>query len=266
VSGWLAARVIGPAMGALLMVGLAGWGVWVNLWTLSLGATEQVAIPGITLLILAYGRAARAFIDDARLPRWTVLAAAVGTGVAAGSKENFPFLLLPFSVFVAVGVWRKHIRALDLCCAMPFLAVPALVLHDLWQAHFASVDFYGVDNSIVHRLAGIGHAWIYAGIVAVSTLCALLLCWIAWHKAKEDDRTHRSIAVALAVVVIANLYLLWEIFFYNGRLPALNRYDFPSMLLPLLTLGGITALLHHVADGHSRWLLPSAHAALVACA
>ena len=264
-SGWLAARVLGPVMGALLMIGLAGWGVWINLWTLSLGATEQVAIPGITLLILAYGRAARAFIDDSRLPRWTILAAAAGTGIAAGAKENFPFLLLPFIVFVTVGMWKKRIRVIDLCYAAPFLAVPALVLYHLWEARSATADYYGLDNSILHRLAAIVNARVYAGLVAVSTLCALLLSWIAWHKA-ADDRTHRSIFAALGMVVIANLYLLWEIFFYNDRLPAFNRYDFPSMQLPLLTLGGIVALLHHAAIGRGRWLLLLAHGALVLCA
>src|SRR5215469_12052903 len=100
---------------------------------------------------------------------------------------------MPFIVLVAVGIWKKRIRVIDLCYAMPFLTVPALVLYHLWEAVSATADYYG-DNSVVQRLAGITDA----GVVAVSTLCALLPAWIAWHRAM-DDRSHRSISAALGM-------------------------------------------------------------------
>ena len=48
-------------------------------------------------------------------------------------------------------------------------------------------------------------------------------------------------------------YLIWEIFFYNGRLPSGMRYDFPFRLLPTLIIGAFASFLVTVFPSKAGW-------------
>jgi hypothetical protein len=264
--GWLAARVLGPISSVILVVGLSGWRLWINLWTLSLGSTEAIAVPGIALVIIGYGAAARSIIDDTLIPRWTIRVVAIGTTIAAGSKESFPFLLLPFICFLAVCAWKKRVREIDLFWIAPFLVVPLLVIWTLWIARIPQADFYGIDNSVWHRIGAILQARIYAGVAVLSAIGGLLLTKIALGSAQNNSRTQRAIYIAFGTVAITVCYLLWEVFFFNGRLPAGNRYDFPSMLLPLVILGGLVVLLRYAFPLRNKWLGQAFQVFMLACA
>jgi hypothetical protein len=151
--GRVAVRCTGLLPALALVAGIAGLGFWSDLWTRSLGPAEQLAIVGISLLLVAYGTIVPCLVSGRSVPAWTLPVASLGTAIAAGSKENFIFLLAVLGPVALVMAMTRRLHLISAILALPPLIIPALVIYALHSIAGNSQDFYGVDNSITHRLA-----------------------------------------------------------------------------------------------------------------
>jgi hypothetical protein len=269
--GRIAARCVGLAPALVFVTAITGLRFWGNLWTLSLGPLEQLAVAGVALLMIACDAIVPRFVSGERIPAWALPLASLGTAVAAGSKENFVFLVALFAA-IAIGMAiTQRLQLASAVLALPGLVVPAVVLYALASAGGDTQDFYGVDNSVAHRLAPLLNlrlvfAWpFFVPFVVVAVLLAVPLAWLGYRRSPlPRPQRRRAAVVFIGFVGFLAGYTLWEIFFYNGRLPSGIRYDFPILLLPPAIVLGFAAFTRYtlLTDGRSEWR--SVQAAFVA--
>ncbi len=125
-----------------------------------------------------------------------------------------------------------------------------------------SQDFYGADNSIAHRLAEMlalpqlrAQPFLVPFAFAAMIL-AMPLSLLAYRRSPiPRPQCLRAIVVFLGFTGFLALYMLWELFFYNGRLPSGIRYDFPILLLPPSIALGFAAFVRYtlLPGGGWRW-------------
>jgi hypothetical protein len=142
------------------------------------------------------------------------------------------------------------------------LAVPALVLYALALYAGNTVDFYGVDNSVAHRLAEMLN-WhemlgrpLFVPFALAATLLAVPLAWLGYRRSSlPRPQRGRATLVFTGFIGLLAAYMLWELFFYNGRLPSGIRFDFPILLLPASIVLGFAAFTRYVLvpAGGLRW-------------
>jgi len=258
----IAARCIGLLPALLMVGGIAGLGFWSNVWTRSLGPAEQSAVFGIALFLLACDTIVPRLVSGRRIPGWALPVASVGVAIAAGSKENFVFLLVllcPAALTMAV---MRRLSPVSAILALPPLMVAMLVIYALHAVARNSQDFYGADNSITHRLTAmlalpqlVSQPFLVPFALAASGL-AVPLAVLAYRRSPLPvPQRLRVIVVFLGFTGFLVLYELWELFFYNGRLPSGIRYDFPILLLPLSIALGFAAFTGHalLPGGGRRW-------------
>ncbi len=247
-AGWTAAHCIKPIFAAALVALIAGLSFWANLWCVSFGPAEQIASIGISLLLIAGVTIVSRLVADDPVPIWALPLASVGVAIAAGSKENFVFLLGALAVLVATLAMTRRLRPLSVLLALPPLIVPALGLYALVSASHNAKDFYGVDNSVAHRLAMLLQEPVFLLFAIGAVGFAGWLSLYAWrHSPLERQRLRRLILIFVGLISFLAAYILWEVFFYNGRLPSGTRYDFPVALLPLAIAIGCAGFVRAAA-------------------
>jgi len=105
-------------------------------------------------------------------------------------------------------------------------------------------DMYGYDSSLGYRLRVVYHSSLlkYVGLALFAGAAAVLFG--RRDMARRDTKDARGIVALGVLLIAAGFYLGWEIFFYDGRLPYGQRYDFPSvMIFPVLAGAGFYAAL-----------------------
>lgn len=221
---------------ALIVVGLvAGFAFWSNVWTLSFGPAEQIAVLGTAITILAYTTIVPRLVEDEPMPAWALPLAGLGTAVAAGSKENFAWLLGPLLVASAIMWARRRLSSLSAALTLPMVSVPLLVLHAIYEAarHMQHADRSG--SVIGHRLSTLLAQPFFPGFALGAVLLATATVLMAYRHSRLPPQILTRGAVAfLMIVSFLALDIFWETFFYEGQIPTGTRYDFPILLLPLI--------------------------------
>jgi len=263
----IAARCIGLVPALVFVTAMTGLRFWGNLWTLSLGPLEQLAAAGVALLMITCDAIVPPFVAGERIPAWALPMASLGIAIAAGSKENFVFLVgLLGAMAMAMAVTRR-LRIASAILALPALVVPAVVLYALASAGGNTQDYYGVDNSVAHRLAPLlDLSQVFARpffvpFVLAAVLLAVPLAWLGYRRSPlPRPQRRRATLVFIGLIGFLAAYTLWEIFFYNGRLPSGIRYDFPILLFPPAIVLGFAAFTRYTSlvDGGREWRLVQA--------
>jgi Ca2+/Na+ antiporter len=259
-AGRIAVRCIGLLPALALVAGIAGLGFWSNVWSRSLGPAEQPAVLGIALFLLACDTIVPRFVSGGRIPGWALPVASIGVAIAAGSKENFVFLLAvlcPMALMMAV---TRRLSPISTILAL--LIVALLVVYVLHTLAGNSQDFYGADNSVTHRLTAMlalprlaAQPFLVPFALAAFGLAVPLAVLAHCCSPLPLPQRQRAIVVFLGFTGFLALYELWELFFYNGRLPSGIRYDFPILLLPLAIALGFAAFTGYALPpgGGRRW-------------
>ena len=255
-AGQIAARCIGLLPALALTAGIAGLNFWSNLWTLSLGPAEQLATLGISIFVISCGTIVPRIVLGQCIPLWALPLASLGIAVAVGSKENFVYLLAILGPLMLTMAVTRRLQAISAVLALPALVVPGLVLYAVGSAAGSSQDFYGFDNSIIHRLTELLMSSFFALFAFAAVVLAVPLSLLV-HRRSSLTRPQRwrATIVFLGFTILLAVYILWEIFFYNGRLPSGIRYDFPILLLPLCIALGFAAYIRYtlIQGGGWRW-------------
>ena len=267
----IAAQCIGLAPALLFVTGITGLRFWSNLWTLSLGPLEQLAAAGVALLMIAYDTIVPRYVSGADIPVWALPTASLGTAIAAGSKENFVFLLAIFGAVAITLALTRRLRIASAILALPPLVVPALVLYALASAAGNSQDYYGVDNSVAHRLAALLDLRqvldrpFFVPFVLAALLLAAPLAWLVYRRSPlPQSQRRRATLVFIGFIGFLAAYTLWELFFYNGRLPSGIRYDFPILLFPPSIALGFAAFVRYTLLVSKGWEWRSVQVAFIA--
>jgi hypothetical protein len=267
----IAARCIGLIPALVFVTAITGLRFWGNLWTLSLGPLEQLAAAGVTLLMIGCDAIVPRYVSGERIPVWALPVASFGTAIAAGSKENFVFLLGIFGAVAACMAITRRLHIVSGVLALPGLVVPALVLYALASARGNTQDFYGVDNSVAHRfvalvdLRQVFSRPFLVPFVLAAVLLAVPLAGLGYRRSPlPRPQRRRATLVFLGFISFLAAYTLWEIFFYNGRLPSGIRYDFPILLLPPAIALGFAAFTRYTLLADSGWEWRSVQAAFIA--
>jgi hypothetical protein len=262
VASRVAARCIGLLPALALVAGIAGLDFWNNFWTLSFGPAEQLALLGISLFLIAGDAIVPRLVAGGRISNWALPVASLGTAIAAGSKENFIFLLAALGPIVLAMAVTRHLRPVSTILALPPMIVPVLVIYSLRSAAGNSQDLYGVENSISHRLAELLALPLlraqpfFVPFALAAVVISVPLSLFAYRRSLlSRPQLDRAILVFLGFTGFMALYVLWEVFFYNGRLPSGIRYDFPILLLPPSIALGFAAFIRYalLSNGGRRW-------------
>ena len=221
--GWMAIA------GLALLLGEWYWGdIWAHL-----GPAEQYAAMGTAALAIGVALARR---GAGAAGLWMV---AIGTAVAAGSKENFAVLMLPL-LLVAWRERHRHPRTALAAVAIPGALVALVVAAVFAGMRHATVDIYGnpVDSHTrlgwMVRTPGLvlGAAWVvYLGFVVM----------VRRAKTKPDSagRLRDATADLAQIFVLASALVASQMTFYPQWPTHGSRYDFPGMLaFELLVIGG----------------------------
>jgi len=268
-----ATRCIGLVAALALVLAVSGLHFWDNLWTLSFGPAEQIAIVGVSLLIVAGEAIIPRLTSGDRVPGWALPLASIGVAIAAGSKENFVFLLVVLGGLALALALARNLRRGPVVMAAPPLVIPALVAYDLLTAARAKQDFYGADNSIGHRLSQLlslpqmaTPPFLLPSALAGLVLAAIVAAIACKASPLPVQQRQRAILVLLGAVAVLAVYVMWEIFFYDGRLPSGIRYDFPSLLLPLAMILAIAGFSRYSIFPRGGWRWQIAKSALAVLA
>jgi hypothetical protein len=256
----IAARSIGLTPALVFVTGITGLRFWGNLWTLSLGPVEQLAAAGVALLMIACDAIVPRYVSGQDIPGWALPTASLGTAIAAGSKENFVFLLAIFGAVAITLAISRRLRIASAILALPALVVPALVLYALASAAGNSQDYYGVDNSVAHRLAALLDLRqvldrpLFVPFVLAAVLLAAPLAWLGYRRSPlPRPQRRRATLVFIGCIGFLAAYTLWELFFYNGRLPSGIRYDFPILLFPPCIALGFAGFTRYTLLASGGW-------------
>jgi hypothetical protein len=218
---------------------------WPRIWC-HLGTAEIYTVPASLLCLAGCALAARRTVS--RPVVWgAALAILAGGLAAAGSKENFLILGLP--ALCAAGyrwqrdgrVWRQSwpIHA-SVVLLLLFMASLALVL--IAALHAAGADVYGVSARPADRMDALVTSILRrGGILPLSVLAAPLLWAAGCRVARRRPGPSGAAAVRLLGWTTAGQVGLcigygWQMLYYNGQLPAGTRYDYPSELLPTVSV------------------------------
>jgi hypothetical protein len=236
---WASFRTIGFIGGFGVLFLIANGGYWGNIFTHSTMPSEQPAAMGLGLIIFGFGLLSSWFVHGERrnidLP---VLLIVLGGFVCVGSKENFmPMLALDIMVVAAVARLGKISKLTLITCIILILLDVAICYGIVVPNIGKTVDMYGVDNSVGYRLSTIPHSRLFPFALVALVGGATAAAWGWGRRQARNDVDARSFLVLGAFLVWAGLYLTWEIFFYSGRLPAGQRYDFPALLIIAILAG-----------------------------
>jgi hypothetical protein len=242
---WAAYRSIGVIAGLAIVFMVVNLKMWGDIWTYSSFVAEQPAVFGIALVVFGFGLAFDWFASGCktRIDR-ALLLAGIGCLIAVGSKENFMFLLGPYLGLLAFAWWKRAVGSAALSAALVLLLLDAVICYGIIVPNWGRpTDVYGIDNSIAHRFAVLRSSpliWIAMPSAAVGALIAV---WALWSNMSANSAELRKTACVGGLLLGAGIYLAWEIFFYDGRLPSGMRYDFPSKLIGPVIAGSIFFLL-----------------------
>jgi hypothetical protein len=234
---WASFRSIGIIGGCCILFLVANGRYWGNIFTHSTMPSEQPAAMGLGLIIFGLGLLFSWFFDGARRRvDGAILLIGFGSLVCLGSKENFLPMAILDIVLVAWVVWARKIGRTTLVVSCVIILLNMAICYGIVTPNIGrTIDMYGVDNGIGYRLRMIHHSPLFRNALLAMGSGAAAAVW-AWRRMRvQDDRDARAFLVLGAVLIFAGLYLIWEIFFYVGRLPAGQRYDFPALLInPIL--------------------------------
>jgi hypothetical protein len=252
---WLSAPMLGIAIATLAAALFALQPFWGGVWAYSLGVTEQLAAVGLAITAVGYRYAISTWLSKQPRDCRAVLTVSVGTAIAIGCKENFLFLLLPLAVTIVAFYRLRTLKSVYFAISLPFIAFSVFCLVKVVSIFIgAQVDYYGVDSSLSHRIQVLFAARGFLAFAFVSEVGAIIVAFIALRNSKlERQRLAAATEVFLVCLTLLCAYLIWEMFFYNGRLPSGGRYDFPFRLLPMLIIGAFAAFLIVVFPSNVRW-------------
>jgi hypothetical protein len=239
---WASFRTIGAIAGIFLIFMVVNAKFWGDLWTYSF-VPEQTAVIGLGLTIFGFGGVLERLLEKqpSRADGWFLLLT-VGTLVSEGSKENFVILVPLFVLVFVLALWRRMLSSITIVLGLLSLLLTTAIGYAIIVPNAGRpTDFYGLDNSISHRLDVLLSSQQMLVIAPTILIAALAGLWSLrpWRRNRVDAP---KICVAAGLAFGAAVYLSWEIFFYNGRIPSGIRYDFPSELLYPLILAVILYL------------------------
>ncbi|HEY4181751.1 MAG TPA: hypothetical protein VGM90_33130 [Kofleriaceae bacterium] len=230
---WAARRTAGiwENFAALVwMTGAITW--WGDIWG-RLGPSENYVALGLALYIWGAVAAVQT-MRSGKLPRyhrWSGAALAIGGIVAAGTKENLVFLLLPSVYLVARARWRGSRRWITVGSAL-HLTFGIFVTIAIYVGVARNGHVYKVDASTGDRLSLMfaafegfirGHVLVLAAAIAVSGGALFV--------AKEKRLVlARSLAMPAVTIIFSLLTWLSQVAFYDGWPPVTPRYYFPGAL------------------------------------
>jgi hypothetical protein len=247
---WACFRSVGIIVGIVLLFLTVQFEFWNNVFTNSLWASEQHAAMGFGLAIFGIGGGISWFINGYR-ERMDAAVLLLGSGslICLGVKENFIFLLVPFLILFVLAVAERRIGVVALSSASVILLLDLAIFGEIIRRNLGrSMDIYGHDNSILHRLDILVQSTLMP-MAAFSIALGFLIIGIARGFCTKHD--FRKLACAGALSVFSGIYLAWEIFFYVGQLPSNGRYDFPSALCRVIILAVLSYVV--VVLLHSRF-------------
>lgn len=228
---WALRRLTAAWENLLATIWLIGAFTWWGDIFCRLGPSEAYCVPALALYAWGAISAIRT-MRSGRLPRyhaWCGAALAIGGVVAAGSKENFVFLLLPSAYLIASARWRGSRRWIAVACAIQiafglFVAVAVYV----GVARYGTV--YKTDASTNGRLLlmyAAARELIANHLLAISA--AVVALGGAFYAARQQRRTlARILAFPLAVIGLAFVIWLSQVAFYGGWPPTAGRYFVPG--------------------------------------
>jgi hypothetical protein len=253
---WLSAPTLGIAIATSATALFALQPFWGGVWAYTFGATEQIAAVGLAIAAVGYGHAISAWLSKKPRDCRAVLIVSVGTAIAIGCKENFLFLLLPLAATIGAFYRLRSLRSVYFAISLPFIVFSVFCLVKVVSIFIeAQVDYYGDDSSLSHRIQGLFAAPGFLAFALTSEVGAIIAAYIVLRNSTLERQRLTSAAQAfLLCVTLLCAYLIWEMFFYNGRLPSGARYDFPFRLLPMLIVGAFAAFLIVVFLSNVKWL------------
>lgn len=227
---WASFRTVGYVVGLAVLFAVVNGQFWGDLWTYSFFTSEQSAVFGLALVVFAYGVVFRDFIRREDYSASFILLA-IGTLICAGSKENFIFLVGPYVLVALFGIWQKRLSAVSIAAGAIALAAMLIVVYGVIYPNMGKAyDVYGYDNSVGHRLRAMAATGIVYAAIFGMFVAGPLGVW-GLKLVRKHHPAAAEIFSCSAIIAVCSLYLLWEMFFYNGRIPSGNHYDFPSALL-----------------------------------
>lgn len=254
-AAWASFRTIGFIGGLGVLFLIANGRYWGNIFTHSTLVSEQSAAMGLGLIVFGFGLLFSWFVHaDRRKIDFPAILVVLGGFVCLGSKENFmPMLGLDILlVATAARLGKIGMATLAVCTALILLDVAicyGIIVPNIGRP----TDIYGADNSIGYRLRMIHHSPLsWVALLAMASGAAAAI-WGRRRMRVQDDRDARIFLALGALLIFSGLYLNWEIFFYAGRLPAGQRYDFPALLIFPILAGSAFYVLSYCA-AHVAWL------------
>jgi hypothetical protein len=253
---WLSAPTLGIAIATLATALFALQPFWGGVWAYTFGVTEQIAAVGLAIAGVGYGLTISAWLNKKPRDCRAVLIVSIGTAIAIGCKENFLFLLLPLAATVVAFYRLRSLRLVYFAISLPFIAFSVFCFVKVALINIgAKIDQYGYDLSLSHLIQGLFAAPGFLTFALASQVGAVIAAYIALRNSTlERQRLTSTVQAFLLCVTLLCAYLIWEMFFYNGRLPSGARYDFPFRLLPILIVGAFAAFLIVVFPSNVRWL------------
>ncbi len=252
---WLSAPTLGIVIGSLITMLFALQPFWGGVWTWSHGVTEQLAALGLAITTVGYGHAIVTWVERASSDQSRCSNRFGRNGDCYRMQGE-----LSFSTFAASCNYRSapsvagcQISRLRNITAIYSFLIILSCKHSV-DIRRIQVDFYLVDSSLSHRIAMLFAAPRFVALAVASVIGAIILAFIASRNSTLDRRRLESVMQVFVVsVTLLCGYLIWEIFFYNGRLPSGMRYDFPFRLLPTLIIGAFASFLVTVFPSKAGW-------------
>ena len=193
---------------------------WGDVWS-RLGPCESYAAVGLALYSLSfYNLWQRIFADRPRTADWLLFTA--GGMIAAGSKENFTFLLLPTLLLAAVAYQKK------------VLSPGHAVIAGLGVAYTVSIVIWALHVAATRAMPSHFLASLLKGFQTNTPLHLLLLVIAVLYATTFFAPRLREIKPVLrcTLLVEAVLFLIYlsQYTFYSGLLPHGGAHDFPATL------------------------------------
>lgn len=252
---WVSFRSIGIIAGcAVLFLTVTGQ-YWGNIFTHSTMVSEQPALLGLGLVIFGFGLTCSWFMDGCRNRNDTgVLLVGLGSLICIGSKGNF-IPLLGLDILLVAWAWRmKQIGARTLAISIVLVLLSLVICYGIIVANLGKpTDIYGYNNYIGYRVSMIPHSSLFTKVVLalIAGIAAIVLASRAM--ARRNNRDACAIVVLGAFLIVAGLFLASQIFFYVGRLPMGQRYDFPALLIYPIFAGAAFFVVMQ-AGRHNTWI------------
>jgi len=253
---WVTFRSIGILAGGAILFLIVDAHYWPDIITHSTFVSEQPALLGLGLIVFGFGLTSSWFINGCRgRLDGAVLLVSIGSLICAGAKENFlpPTALSLVLLTVAWRMKKIGIWSLALSTIVNFLAVETCLR--------IIVPNFGQQADLSFRLRAVCHSSLFKYVILALVSGAAAAALGIGDMVRRDSPAARAIVVLGAFLLVAGLYLAWEIFFYDGRqpygsdglMPYGQRYDFPALLIyPILAGAGFFAVTE--ATKRNVWL------------